>query len=109
MSKYNAKLQFSDTVKEKVYERARGRCELCGSFYPVDFHHILLKKQLGKGIEQNCILLCRECHDKIHSKVRGVTRWEMEEKANKYLSDFYPKEELTNEFRRYSKWSDMSE
>lgn len=100
MAKYTKKLLFSEEVRLKVWERAKGRCEMCGNFYPVDYHHIYHRSQLGLGIEQNCILLCRQCHEEFHShKMR-----DMRHKALEYLSQFYSEEELLRENLTFSKW-----
>lgn len=111
MSKYNAKLQFSDKVKREIYDRDNGRCAFCSTPFNLESvpHHIYFKSQMGLGIAQNGITVCRTCHDKCHGKVNGVNQHAMRSMALSYLTQFYNEEELTRDKLTYSKWSDMSE
>lgn len=47
-------------VYSKVFERAGGRCEVCGRGGHLELHHILRRKV--KETPDNCIMLCYECH-----------------------------------------------
>ena len=58
--------EFSMSVRKKVMERSRSRCERCDIDFDDDFkgefHHI--KSVVFKGDKDidNCSLLCRDCH-----------------------------------------------
>lgn len=47
-------------------------------------HHIIFKSERPKHPElhniRNLILLCYECHDKFHGKIKGFTKHEMRRK-----------------------------
>lgn len=57
---------FSDEVKRKVYIMNEGKCAMDGE--PVDwddaeFHHLIPKSGMGRGVVENCILLHKRCHN----------------------------------------------
>jgi len=71
----------------KDIERARkARCEVCGSTWAVQVHHIKTRGSGGDDSPDNLIALCVECHSKAHSgqltkqrllevKRRGMEAW----------------------------------
>ena len=55
---------FTDTMKQKVYERQKGICVKCGKFFELsqmEADHITPWHEGGKTIEENCQMLCK--HD----------------------------------------------
>lgn len=53
---------FSDSVKQKVYERQLGICPVCNNHFDIEAmegDHIIPWKDGGKTIEQNCQMLCK--------------------------------------------------
>lgn len=70
--KQKIKKHITETVLEKTYktvfERDKGRCQLCGMFLHLELHHI---KGRGKNLTNNidnCIILCHNCHHNIVHK-----------------------------------------
>jgi hypothetical protein len=61
-------------VKEYVYRRANGSCELCGEKAPfstinrpyLESHHIIWLSHEGDDIIENSVALCPNCHRKMH-------------------------------------------
>ena len=63
-------------VKEKVHERANGKCEFCNQVAPfnkvsdgtpfLEVHHILSLSDGGKDTIENAIALCPNCHRGAH-------------------------------------------
>lgn len=51
---------MNSKVYRAVYERARGRCEICGSYEKVELHHVF--GRIPEETEMNCVLLCRMHH-----------------------------------------------
>lgn len=51
--------------------RAGGKCELCAAEFGLSPHHIIARCDGGLDHEDNLILLCRRCHDRIED--RGYT------------------------------------
>ena len=63
---------FDDKVKQKVYEKQQGKCNLCGKDFPLDqMHadHILAWSKGGKTVEENCQMLCVLCNTRKSDKV----------------------------------------
>ena len=69
-----ARLNFPLEEINKIHERAQNKCEYCecqtfekknGEMY-VEIHHIVHYSDGGENSAQNCVLLCPNCHRKIH-------------------------------------------
>ena len=58
--------EFPSDVKKKVMERSGNRCERCCIDFDDDFkgvfHHIIPVVFGGNNTEENCSLLCGDCH-----------------------------------------------
>ena len=58
----------SKETYQKVYDRDKGKCRLCGTTEKLQLHHINGRgKNLTNNID-NCILLCRNCHIEVVHK-----------------------------------------
>ena len=48
-------------------------CQVCGSQWMIEIHHIIPKSRGGRNVEENCICLCFICHregpDSAHSNI----------------------------------------
>ena len=56
---------FTDTMKQKVYERQNGicvKCEIKFDISEMEADHITPWRGGGKTIEENCQMLCRDCN-----------------------------------------------
>lgn len=52
-------------VKKAVAERDNSQCVLCGC--PAnDVHHVIFRSHGGKDDVNNCVCLCRQCHELAH-------------------------------------------
>lgn len=62
------KINVKKVIYQKVYERDNGICRLCGKTN-IELHHIRYRSERKDLIndEKNCIMLCTECHQKVHS------------------------------------------
>jgi len=67
-----AKEQVRERFREKVFQRARFRCEVCGAVSSaeraredLDAHHITDRNELPAGgyVAENGISLCKPCHE----------------------------------------------
>lgn len=64
---------FPKRIKELMWERSQGMCEICGLAEPVDAHH---RRPRGKGgtrrsdtnAPSNGLMICRPCHDIVESR-----------------------------------------
>ncbi len=56
---------FSDTIKQKVYEKQNGICVVCKKEFDIsamEGDHITPWHEGGKTIEENCQMLCKDCN-----------------------------------------------
>ena len=69
-----ARLNFPLDEINKIHRRAQNKCEYCecqtfekkiGEMY-FEIHHIVQYSDGGENSAQNCVLLCPNCHRKIH-------------------------------------------
>ena len=63
------KIKVSHETYMKVYNRDNGICQMCGSNQNLNLHHILYRSQRRDLIDEptNCIMLCSQCHELVHS------------------------------------------
>ncbi len=62
---------FSDSVKQKVYEKQKGHCPICKKHYDIsemEGDHITPWTEGGKTIEINCQMLCKDDNRRKSSK-----------------------------------------
>lgn len=64
----NKRIFVTKETYNKVYERDKGRCRLCGSSQ-IQLHHVVYRSEDKSLINEpsNCIMLCAKCHDLVHS------------------------------------------
>ena len=56
---------FTDSMKQKAYEKQKGICAICGKHFELsemEADHIIPWSEGGKTNEENCQLLCKECN-----------------------------------------------
>ncbi|MCK0108221.1 DUF262 domain-containing protein [Flavobacteriaceae bacterium S0825] len=56
---------FTDSMKQKVYEKQRGICVMCEENFEIEFmegDHITPWHENGKTVEENCQMLCKDCN-----------------------------------------------
>lgn len=54
---------FSDSVRQKVYEKQKGICAKCGKHFDIsemEADHITPWRENGKTVEENCQMLCKD-------------------------------------------------
>ncbi len=59
-------------------------CQLCGSTYFLQVHHIYYRSQLGLTVPKNLIRLCDRCHRLVHSNKRKYQTMLLELQYKKY-------------------------
>ena len=60
--KSNKRITVTEETYNKVMQRDKGRCRLCGTSLNLHLHHIDGRgKDLTNNID-NCIILCENCH-----------------------------------------------
>lgn len=73
-------------VKQRVYERDKGRCIFCGA-PGLSEAHVISRAHGGMGIEQNIVTVCRNCHERMDN---GIMRSAYQRAAVEYLQNIYP-------------------
>lgn len=86
---------ISREVKQKVWQRDKGRCVVCGNNYNVMPNaHYIPRSKGGLGIEQNIVTLCTELtENKCHRKFDFGSKEERERIGGiirDYLKSKYP-------------------
>lgn len=82
-----------DTLKNKVYDNAGDKCQMCGKKGNLKIHHI--DANPGNNNITNLILLCGNCHDDAHHGVTPKVRLKNareKQKSAGYVSVSKPKE-----------------
>lgn len=99
MRKGTKACDISQSVKEKVWQRDKGRCIVCGSPFAMPNAHYIARSQIGLGIEQNIVTLCAKCH---HYYDHTTMREDYREYIRNYLKSKYP--DWNEEKLKYRKW-----
>ena len=61
------------TRRSAVHRAHRGsRCQCCRASDAICYHHIILLKNGGADVKRNRILICQECHEKIHPWMKAM-------------------------------------
>jgi len=61
-----------DYCKRIVFEKYQKKCFFCGDTKNIEVHHINTNRKDNRI--ENLIVLCRDCHKKVHSKLIGWSR-----------------------------------
>ena len=54
------------TVQKRGKERDLYTCQICGSTYRVEGHHIIDYQYGGAASIDNIVTLCQKCHKQVH-------------------------------------------
>lgn len=60
--------KIPERIKKKLRQQADNQCPICGENdeFTFEYHHIKPHSEGGEPEEENLILLCRNCHAKVH-------------------------------------------
>ena len=67
------KRAFSDKQQKQVYEKQNRRCAICKnlfSLHEMEGHHKIPFVDGGETTIDNCVMLCKDCHDDYHAERR---------------------------------------
>lgn len=81
---------FSREVREQIYERDEGKCQECFRI-GTEIHHVKFRSQGGRGVVTNGLLLCADCHRKVHQVRKFARKWQ-EIFEERYGIDYYKDE-----------------
>ena len=79
----------------------KDRCYICGSYIWLDCHHCIEGGTNGRRQQSDkyglTVMLCRRCHNEVHSKPNtGLDLW-LKQKAQEYYEEHYG---TRDDFRR---------
>jgi hypothetical protein len=57
--------KFSKMVRDEVKKHFNDTCQECGG-KGLHLHHVCFRSQGGRGVMTNALLLCNNCHKRIH-------------------------------------------
>ncbi len=62
-----------DKLRNEILERDGWRCQVCGSLYELEVHHMQRRSRQGDDSSENLITLCADCHRAIHAGSKDRT------------------------------------
>ena len=68
---------ISPEVKQEVWSRDKGQCQMCGSREELQYDHIIPISKGGSNAERNIQLLCKDCNQEKSDKIGGVAQAEL--------------------------------
>lgn len=87
MSERKKNTDISSRSRKEVHERDGIRCVYCGrTDKPIELAHYISRAQGGKGVPQNLLSLCTDCH----RRYDGAERNDMRDFLRDYLKAHYP-------------------
>jgi len=97
-------------IRLELISEDRARCCFCGSQnWSNDIHHVSYPKRWGQTSRKHAVVLCRECHEFVHSlfgnKMPTKNRW-LFEKAGNFLFHKHGRNFTAKQFKacvRFSK------
>ncbi len=57
-----------DELKLQILKRDGWRCQHCGRRDQLQIHHLVRRSKSGADCEENLIVLCCECHERVHAR-----------------------------------------
>lgn len=87
--------KFTKRVRDQIKEHFEDTCQMCGG-KGHHCHHVQPKGSgKGRGVFTNGLLLCNDCHKKVHLDDNLLRHWK-EVFKKKYGPDYYKDEEDLN-------------
>ena len=79
LEKENPK-RIPESVRLAVLHRDSYQCQLCGTSGEnrLQLHHLILRSQGGKHVEENLVTLCFKCHQDVHEGRQDIMLIEVE-------------------------------
>lgn len=78
---------FTKSVRQAVYDRDNGICQMCMG-KGTEIHHVFFKSRGGRGVATNGLTLCQSCHRKVHNSGELTDYW-INVYTDRYGTDFY--------------------
>ena len=78
---------FTKSVRNQVYKRDNGICQMCKG-KGTEIHHVMFKSRGGRGVFTNGLTLCQPCHRKVHNSGDLTDYW-IDVFVDRYGPNFY--------------------
>lgn len=64
-------------INKQAFKLAKGKCRLCGEsdYATLDVHRIIEGNAGGRYEEHNSVVLCSNCHRKVHDKQIKIDKY----------------------------------
>lgn len=62
---------WKSSLRGKSQQFLKEKCEMCGRDYDLTIHHKNHLSKNGSASRENCLTLCRKCHDVVHCDYLG--------------------------------------
>lgn len=67
--------KFSKFIRDEVKKHFDNTCQMCGG-HGLHVHHVMPRGSgVGRGVFTNALLLCNECHKKVHADDSLLRYW----------------------------------
>lgn len=99
MSERKKNTDIDSQSRREVHERDGFRCVYCGrTDKPIELAHFISRSRGGKGVPQNLVSLCIDCHRLFDGTGRGEMREFIEDYFKAHYSDWNDQDQI------YRKW-----
>jgi HNH endonuclease len=89
--------KFSKMVRDAVKEHFNHQCAMC-SKRACHVHHVMPRSRGGRNVFTNGLLLCNDCHKKVHADNKLLKYW-IDKFKEMYGKNFYKdREDLIREY-----------
>ena len=72
--KQSKRNEFSPKTRNKILEKDNYQCQMCKG-KGEEIHHVFLKSRGGRGVFENGLTLCHNCHRKVHDDNELIEYW----------------------------------
>ena len=66
-----------ELIDKKAKKRIEGKCHFCGvdDYVQLNCHRIFPGEEGGRYTDRNVVVVCSNCHDRIHDDQIVIERW----------------------------------
>ncbi|MCU6798023.1 HNH endonuclease [Paenibacillus sp. WQ 127069] len=90
---------FPGDVAERLIVEANGVCQCCDQRRDAHSHHVMPRARNGRGVYENGLRVCTDCHDWLHADEENLQVW-ISKHMDMYGTNFWLDEKDWDEFHR---------
>lgn len=80
--------EFPQKVREQIKRRDNYECQMCGTPYGLEIHHVVERSRGGRGVLTNGVTLCWKCHQNVQTHQKLIEEWQKKFEA-RYGPGYY--------------------